>query len=154
MYAFLNTLIQVMLVTEETESLLLDIITFVGGNLMTWSKKQDIVSRSSAEEKYRVMAHTTCEMVWLKNLLMKLDFRQLGSMPMHCDNQSAIYIAQNQVFHERTRLTVISSEILGPRRWYLSVHSFVKIASRSSYQSSLTPCVFLLMKETGHIRYL
>jgi len=35
---------------------------------VTWrSKKQDGVSRSSAEAEYRVMTHTTCEMVWLKN---------------------------------------------------------------------------------------
>jgi len=34
---------------------------------VTWrSKKQDGVSRSSAEPEYKVMAHTTCEMVWLK----------------------------------------------------------------------------------------
>ena len=39
----------------------------------------------------------------LKNLLMKLDFRQPGPMSMHCGNQSAIYIAQNSVFHERTK---------------------------------------------------
>ena len=49
------------------------------------------------------MAHTACEMVWLKNLLMELDFRQPGSIPMHCDNQSAIYIAQNPIFHEKTK---------------------------------------------------
>jgi len=49
------------------------------------------------------MAHTACEMVWLKNLLMELDFRQPGPIPMHCDNQSAIYIAQNSVFHEKTK---------------------------------------------------
>jgi len=36
---------------------------------VTWSKRQDVVSRSNAEAKYRVLkaiAHTTCEMVWLK----------------------------------------------------------------------------------------
>jgi len=50
--------------------------TFVGGNLVTWrSNKQDVVSRSSAEAKYKAMTHTACEMIWLKNLLMKLDFR-------------------------------------------------------------------------------
>ena len=47
--------------------------------------------------------HTACEMIWLKNLLMDLGFRQPGPMPMHCDNQSAIYIAQNPIFHERTK---------------------------------------------------
>ena len=49
------------------------------------------------------MTHTACEMVWLKNLLMELDFRQSGPMLMHCDNQCAIYIAQNPIFHERTK---------------------------------------------------
>jgi len=34
---------------------------------------------------------------------MELDFKQSGPMPIHCDNQSAIYIAQNFVFHERTK---------------------------------------------------
>jgi len=48
------------------------------------------------------MAHTACEMVWLNNLLMELSFRQPVPMPMHCDNQS-IYIAQNPIFHERTK---------------------------------------------------
>jgi len=38
--------------------------TFVRGNLVTWrSKKQDRVSRSSAEAKYRAMTHTACEMM-------------------------------------------------------------------------------------------
>ena len=38
-----------------------------------------------------------------KNLLMEFDFRHPGPMPMHCDNQSVIYIAQNPVFYERTK---------------------------------------------------
>ena len=49
------------------------------------------------------MSHTTCEMMWLKNLLLEFNFRHLEPMPMLCDNQSAIYIAQNQEFHERTK---------------------------------------------------
>jgi len=51
------------------------------------------VSNSSDEAEYRAMAHTACKMVWLKKLLMELDFRQPGPMSMYCDNQSAIYIA-------------------------------------------------------------
>jgi len=76
--------------------------TFVGENLVTWSKRQD-VSRSNAETEYRAMVHTTCEMMWLKNLLLEFGFRHLGYMSMFCDNQSTIYIAQNQEFHEKTK---------------------------------------------------
>jgi len=42
------------------------------------------------EVEYKVMAHTICEMIWLNNLMMEFDFRQPGSMLMHCDNQLAI----------------------------------------------------------------
>jgi len=76
--------------------------TFVG-DFVTWSKKQDVVSRSSAKTEYKVMAHTACKMVWLKNLLMELDFSQFGLIPIYCDNQSAIHIAQNHVFHEKIK---------------------------------------------------
>jgi len=87
------------------------------------SKKQDVVSHSSAEAEYRAMTHTSCEMVLLKNLLMELNFRQSESMPMHCDNQFTIYIAQNLMFHERTKHIEIDcylSEMLEPRRWLCS----------------------------------
>ena len=35
--------------------------------------------------------------------MTELGFVQPGPMPMHYDNHSAIYIAQNPVFHERTK---------------------------------------------------
>ncbi|KAM1425821.1 hypothetical protein TB2_017749 [Malus domestica] len=78
--------------------------TFVGGNLVTWkSKKQSVVARSSAEAEYRAMASTTCELIWLQGLLNDLGFKRTLPMPLFCDNQAAIYIASNPVFHERTK---------------------------------------------------
>ena len=78
--------------------------TFVGGNLVTWkSKKQQVVARSSVEAEYRAMAVTACELIWLKGLLSDLGFPSPTPMSLMCDNQAAIHIAANPVFHERTK---------------------------------------------------
>ncbi|CAL2278947.1 unnamed protein product [Prunus armeniaca] len=78
--------------------------TFVGGNLVTWkSKKQSVVARSSAEAEYRAMAAVSCELIWLQGLLNDLGFKDPHPMTLFCDNQAAIHIASNPVFHERTK---------------------------------------------------
>ncbi|KAJ9535088.1 hypothetical protein OSB04_un001836 [Centaurea solstitialis] len=77
---------------------------FVGGNLVSWrSKKQNVVSRSSVESEYRAMAQTTCELIWLRNLTSEIGFSQTRPMNLWCDNEAAIHIASNPVFHERTK---------------------------------------------------
>ena len=76
----------------------------VGGNLVSWkSKKQAVVARSSAEVEYRVMTLATCELVWLKQLIQELRFVEVSQMKLLCDNQAALHIASNPVFHERTK---------------------------------------------------
>ncbi|KAL0746064.1 hypothetical protein Bca101_101422 [Brassica carinata] len=78
--------------------------TFIGGNLVTWkSKKQKVISCSSAEAEYRAMLKLTNELVWIKGILKHLEIEQSTPMTMHCDNQAAIHIASNSVFHERTK---------------------------------------------------
>ncbi|WZY99772.1 hypothetical protein YC2023_072101 [Brassica napus] len=78
--------------------------TFIGGNMVTWkSKKQKVVSCSSAEAEYRAMLKLTNELVWIKGILKHLEIDQAMPMTMHCDNQAAIHIASNSVFHERTK---------------------------------------------------
>ena len=97
-------LILIMQGIKEIESLHLVIaLMLVVMWLLGEVKKQSVVPRSSAKVKYRAMAHTTCEMMWLKTLLGEHEFSEDGPMPMYCDNHVAIYIPNNPVFHERTK---------------------------------------------------
>ena len=49
------------------------------------------------------MANVTCELIWLKQLLQELKFCEVSPMKLICDNQAALNIASNLVFHERTK---------------------------------------------------
>lgn len=76
----------------------------LGTTPVSWkTKKQHTVSRSSAEAKYRSMAALTCELKWLKQLLLDLGVEHKQGMNMFCDSQYALHIANNPVFHERTK---------------------------------------------------
>ena len=49
------------------------------------------------------MTLATCELIWLRHLLQELRFRKDEQMKLICDNQAALHIAFNPVFHERTK---------------------------------------------------
>ncbi|CAA0831759.1 cysteine-rich RLK (RECEPTOR-like protein kinase) 8 [Striga hermonthica] len=59
---------------------------FLGDLLVFWrSKKQTLVSRSSAESEYRALADSTSELLWLRRLLADLGAPQSLSTALHCD---------------------------------------------------------------------
>lgn len=79
-------------------------IVLLGTSPVSWkTKKQNTVSASSAEAEYRSMAYTLHELKWLKRMLHAFGISTKGPMRMFCDSQTAIHIAKNPVFHERTK---------------------------------------------------
>ena len=66
------------------------------GNLVSWSsKRQPVVSRSSAEAEYRAVANGVAEASWLSPLAK--------STLVYCDNVSAVYLSTNPVQHQWTK---------------------------------------------------
>ena len=73
------------------------------------------MSRSSAEVEYRSTASTTCEILWLLYLLKDLHVSHNKPALMYCDNQVALHIAANPVFHERSKHIEVDCHIVRNR---------------------------------------
>ena len=77
---------------------------FFGDNLLSWSsKRQSVVSRSSAEAEYRGVANVVAEICWLRNLLLELHCPISRASLVFTDNISAVYLSGNPVQHQRTK---------------------------------------------------
>ncbi|XP_020979247.1 uncharacterized protein LOC107642837 [Arachis ipaensis] len=77
---------------------------FLGKSLISWKiKKQSTVAMSSTEAEYKALANSTYELQWLINMLHFLQIPTDRTPIFFCDNQSALHIAANPIFHERIK---------------------------------------------------
>jgi hypothetical protein len=65
--------------------------------------KQTCVVLSSPEAKYIALSVASCEVVWLRNILVDLFGHVLDSIVIHCDNQSCVKPSENIVFHDKSK---------------------------------------------------
>ncbi|KAG6518300.1 hypothetical protein ZIOFF_021704 [Zingiber officinale] len=76
----------------------------LGSKTISWSsKKQSSVALSSAEAEYIAANEVVRNAIWLRRILV--DLQQKGTNPtqIYCDNQSAISMTKNPVFHARSK---------------------------------------------------
>jgi len=75
-----------------------------GIGVFSWSSmKQNTVALSTAEAEYVSASEATAQAIWLRFVLDDLGEMQAEATPLFCDNMSAISMARNPIFHQRTR---------------------------------------------------
>jgi hypothetical protein len=85
---------------------------FLGRSLVSWaSKKQNSVALSTAEAEYIAAGHCCAQLLWMRQTLRNYGYK-LTKVPLLCDNESAIYMADNPVEHSRTKHIAIRYHFL------------------------------------------
>ncbi|GKE36351.1 hypothetical protein Tco_1459756, partial [Tanacetum coccineum] len=75
----------------------------VQGCVVSWKAMlQHVVALSTTEAEYMALTEAVKEAIWLKGLLEELGV-ELNTVAVNCDNQGAIHLSRNHVFHEMTK---------------------------------------------------
>ncbi|KAL0303360.1 UNVERIFIED_CONTAM: Retrovirus-related Pol polyprotein from transposon RE2 [Sesamum radiatum] len=127
---------------------------FLGGTLISWkTKKQETVSRSSAEAEYRSMGTVVCELLWISYLLIEFQVPISLPIPFWCDNKAVIHITENPVFHERTKHLDIACHLVRDqfkRGFITPLHISRKEQPADLFTKSLAPPAFsFLLSKLG-----
>ncbi|KAL0281595.1 UNVERIFIED_CONTAM: hypothetical protein PYX00_002534 [Menopon gallinae] len=82
-----------------------NVLMLAGGPISWMSKLQSSVSLSTMEAEYVAIREVTKEVVYVSRLINHMLFRHYVKEPIsvYCDNQSAIELSKNPVFHKRSK---------------------------------------------------
>ncbi len=64
---------------------------------------QSIIAQSTTEAEYISINTATKEAIYIKQLLEELGHFKQSKFPLYTDNNGALLLAKNPVFHERTK---------------------------------------------------
>ena len=75
----------------------------IGGTRVSWiSKLQKVVALSTTKLESIAPTEASKEMIWLQRFMEELGKKQENNR-LHCDNESAIHLANNSAFHSKTK---------------------------------------------------
>lgn len=79
-------------------------IFYLGKSPITWcSQKQDTVALSSCEDEFMAGTEAARQAIWLQDFLGEIIGASYGRTVIRIDNQSAIALSRNPVFHGRSK---------------------------------------------------
>jgi hypothetical protein len=111
---------------------------FLGDALVSWSsKRQPVVSRSSAEAEYRGVANAAAECCWLRNLLAEVNVVVNKASIIFCDNVSTVYLSDNPVHHKMTKHVELDIHFV-PERTALGQLRVLHVPTRHQYADIMT----------------
>jgi hypothetical protein len=80
------------------------ILFFFSKCLVSWQLvKQQVVALSSCEAEYIAASTASTQALWLVRLLSDLLSRDTGAVELIVDSKSALALAKNPIFHERSK---------------------------------------------------
>ena len=75
----------------------------IGQKIFSYKNILPIKTANIFGKQYFTNKHVLAGIVWLRELLDQLEFRQPEPTPLLCDNHSAISMVLNPVFHEKAK---------------------------------------------------
>jgi hypothetical protein len=79
-------------------------VFLINGGAISWSsKKQELVTLSTAESEYVAATHAAKEALWLRRLMEEVFQPITKPITLHCDSQSAIALTKDGSYHARTK---------------------------------------------------
>ena len=79
-------------------------VFLMDGGAISWSsRKQELVTLSTAEAEYVAATHAAKEAIWLCKLIFELFPTLKAPTTLYCDNQAALRLATDDNYHARTK---------------------------------------------------
>ncbi|GJZ56219.1 putative ribonuclease H-like domain-containing protein [Tanacetum coccineum] len=76
---------------------------FLGSRLISWQcKKQTVVANSTTKAEYIAASHCYGQVLWIQNQMLDYGFNFMQTK-IHVDNESAICVVKNPVYHSKTK---------------------------------------------------